>query len=83
MIGDDDLLEKYNTIWDITSDMKKKIDSEPVYNNFFLKNKVKSHGYEVTDFYDKNIFKVDSNYTCLAVISLDSALKKDLEKWPR
>ena len=39
--------------------------------------KIKSHGDDVTDFYDKKIPKVDSNYTCLAVISLDSAIKKD------
>ena len=38
--------------------------------------KIKSYGDEVIDFYDKEIPKVDSNYTCLAVISLDSALKK-------
>ena len=43
----------------------------------FLKTKIKSHGGEITDFYDKEIPKVDSNHTCLAVISLDSALIKD------
>ena len=42
-----------------------------------MKTKIKSHGDEVTDFYDKKIPKLDSNHTCLAVISLDSALKKD------
>ena len=42
-----------------------------------MKTKLKSHGDEVTDFYDKEIPKVDSNHTCLAVISLDSALIKD------
>ena len=42
-----------------------------------MKTKIKSHGDEVTDFYDKKIPKVDSNHTCLAVFSLDSALKKD------
>ena len=42
-----------------------------------MKTKIKSYGDEVTDFYDKRISKVDSNHTCLAVISLDSALKKD------
>ena len=41
-----------------------------------MKTKVISHGYEVTYFWDKNIPKLDSNHTCLAVISLDSALKK-------
>ena len=38
---------------------------------------MKSHGDKVTDFYDKKIPKVDSDHACLAVISLDSALKKD------
>ena len=49
----------------------------PVYNKNYLKTKVKSHGDEVTDFYDKKIRKLDSNHTCLSVISLYSALKKD------
>ena len=44
---------------------------------YYLKTKIKSHGDEVTDFYDKKIPRLDSNHTCLAVISLDSALKKD------
>ena len=42
-----------------------------------MKTKIKSNGNEVTDFYDKKTPKVDSNHTCLAVISFDSALKKD------
>ena len=37
---------------------------------------MKYYGNKVIDFYDKNIPKVDSNYTCLAEISFDSALKK-------
>ena len=56
---------------------KKEFDSEPVYNKGFLKTKTKSDGDEVTDFYDKKIHKINSYHTCLAVISLDSALKKD------
>ena len=57
--------------------MKKEFDSEPVYNKEYLKAKIKSHGDEVTDFYDKEIPKVDSNHTCLTVISLNSGLQKD------
>ena len=49
---------------------KKEFDSE------LLKTKIKSYGDEVTDFHDKKSPKVDSNHTCLGVISLDSALKK-------
>ena len=38
-------------------------DNEPVYNKEYLKTKIKSNGDEVTDFYDKEIPKVDSNHT--------------------
>ena len=43
-----------------------------------MKTEIKSHGDEVTDIYDMKIPKVDSNSTCLEVISLDSVLKKDI-----
>ena len=59
------------------ADIKKKIDSELVYDKKFLTTKIKSHGDEVTDFHDKGILKVDSNLPCLEVVSLDSALKRD------
>ena len=78
LIEDDDLLEKYNTIWDkVIADIIKEFDIKPVYNKEFLKTKIKSNGDEVIDFYDLKIPKMNSNYTCLAVISLDSTLKKD------
>ena len=83
-IEDGDLLEKHNTIWDkVSADIKQKFDSEPVYNKIFLKTKIKSHGDEVSDFYDKKIPKVDSNHTCLEVISLDSALNKGGNYYPQ
>ena len=48
-----------------------------------MKTKIKSYGDEVTGFYDKKNPKVDSNRTCLAVISLDSALKKYENYYPQ
>ena len=60
----------------VSADIKKEFDIEPMYNKTYLKTKIKSHGNEVTDFYDKKIPNTDSNQTCLAVITLDSALKK-------
>ena len=72
------LLEKSNTIWDkVSLDVKEKFYNKPVYNNEFLKSKIKSHGDKVTDFYDKKI------HTCLVVITLDSALKKDDIYYPQ
>ena len=41
-----------------------------------MKTKIKSHGDEVTDFYDKEISKLDSNHTYLAIINLDSVLQE-------
>ena len=77
LIDDNVLLEKYNTIWDkVSTDIKKEIDSEPVYNEECLKTKIKSHGDQATGFYDKKIPKVESK-SSLPVISLDFALKKD------
>ena len=36
LIGHDDLVEKYNTIWDnVDADIKIQFDSEPVYNFFW------------------------------------------------
>ena len=51
--------------------------------SFFLKIKIKFHGNEVTHFQDKEIPQVDSNHTCLAVISLDYALNKDGNYYPQ
>ena len=43
-------------MWDkVSADIKKEFDSEPVYNKEILKSKIKSHGDEFTDVYDKNI----------------------------
>ena len=61
LIEDDCLLKKH-TIWDnVSAGIKREFDSEPVYNKEFLKPKIKSHGDKVSDFYDKEIPKVDSN----------------------
>ena len=44
-IENNDLLKKYNTIWDkVISDFKKEFNSKPVYNKNFLKIKIKSYG---------------------------------------
>ena len=76
LIDNYDLLNKYNTIWDkVSSDIKREFDSEPAYNKNCLKTKIKSFGYEATDFYDKEIAKLSSNHPLLAVITIDSVLK--------
>ena len=39
---DDELLEKYNEIWEkVKNSIKRKVDCEPVYNEIYLKGKKK------------------------------------------
>ena len=57
--------------------VRRPCDRQHSYNKNFVKTKIRSYGDEVTDFHDKELPKVDSNHTCLAVISLESALKKE------
>ena len=48
-----------------------------------MKTNIKSNSDEVTNFHDNKIPKVGFNHTCLAVINLDSDLKKDGNKYPQ
>ena len=43
-VKDDELLEKYNGIWNkVNNSIKKKLDCEPIYNNIFCKIKIRSY----------------------------------------
>ena len=58
LIEYEDFLEKYNTVWDkVSAHIKEEFDCEPIYNEEFLKINIKSHGDEVTDFYDKRFLR--------------------------
>ena len=57
--------------------MRKEFDCIPVYNKNFLKTKITYYSDEATDIYHKEIPKVGSDFTCLAVITIDSTLKKE------
>ena len=48
-----------------------------MYNNFFLKNKVKSFGDKARDFHNNKMSKAGSSYACLAVTLISFVLKKD------
>ena len=77
LIEDGNLLEKINTIWEkVSANLKKEFKSKPVYSKSFLKTRIEYIGDEITDFHNKEIPKVDSNHTCLAVINLNYALQK-------
>ena len=66
MIKNDELLEKYNKIWEkVKNSVKKEFDREPVYNEKYLKAKIKSYNGIITNFRNNKIPKEDSKFICL------------------
>ena len=77
LINDDELLEKYNNIWEkVKNDIKKEFDSEPVYNKKYLKAKIKSYnGKDNTSFNNNKISKEGSQFISSSVILIDSVFR--------
>ena len=68
------MLEKYNEIWDrISNTIKKGFDSEPVYNEKYLKTKVKS--------YKGKIRKDTIILECFRRMKICSQRKKDSKRY--
>ena len=57
LIKGDELLKKYNDIWEKVRDsLKNKSDSEPAYNEKYLKAKINSYNGEIiTNFHNDKI----------------------------
>ena len=57
LIKNDKLVEKYNDIWDkVNNTIKKRFDSEPVYNKKYLRTKIRSYESKIsTNFHDNKI----------------------------
>ena len=74
-----ELLTKYNEIWDkISNLLKKGFISETVYNDKYIKTKIKSYNNKInTNFQGDKIPKDNGCCACLSVILLDSVVKID------
>ena len=78
LIKDNEVWNKYNKIWEVIKDILGiNFYSEPVYKCKYLKAKVREFdGMIKTNFWDNNIPKENMHYTCIACITIDSALTK-------
>ena len=78
LIKDNELLEKYNEIWKkLENIIKKEFDSEPVYNEKYLKGKIKLHNVKIkTNFHNNKIPRERSQFICLSVNVIDSVFRK-------
>ena len=80
LANDKEFLKKYAKLWGKIKDLIcKKFDSEPIYNNNYIKTKIKSYNNDIrTNFGDESnnrkVPKEDCSYKCLSLISLDSVI---------
>ena len=81
-IKDDEAWDKYDRIWDVIKDkLGIKFHSEPVYEYKYLKAKVREFdGVIKTNFLGNDTPKENMHYTCIACITIDSALTIDKKK---
>ena len=79
LIRDVELFEKYNEIWEkVSNSSKKGFYSEPVYNEKYLKTKIKSYEWKINPhFRNDKIPEEGSQCVCLSVILTDSVYRTD------
>ena len=66
-IKDEQLIEKYNEVWEkVKNSLKKEFDIEPVYNEKYLKSKIKSYN-KKTNTYSFSIYLFISKNYCRQV----------------
>ena len=85
MVKDDNVLDKYNKIWNVNKNkLNIKFHSKPVYNQKYLKVKVKEFdGVIKTNFLGNEVPKENMHYTCIACITIDSVMRMDKKNHPQ
>ena len=85
VIKDDDVLDKYNEIWDkIKETLSIKFHSMPVYDEKYIKAKVREfNGVIKTNFLGDEVPKENEHYTCIACITIDSVMRMEKKNYPQ
>ena len=84
-IEDDKVYVKYNQVWNKIKDLLGvKLYSEPIYDDRYIKTKVKTFSYVIDTLFSGNeIPKARVEYVCIACISVDSVLRVDKKNYPQ
>ena len=85
VIKDDDVLGKYNEIWDrIKETLSIKFHSMPVYDGKQIKVKViEFNGVIKTNFLGDKVPKENEHYTCIVCITIDSVMRMEKKNYPQ
>ena len=83
VIKDDDVLDKYNEIWDkIKETLSIKFHSTPVYEDKYIKVKLREFsGVIKTNFLGDEVPKENEHYICIACITIDSVMRMKKKKY--
>ena len=83
IIKNSEIWEKYEDIWNvIINKLKIKFHSQPIYENKYLKTKVREFDGSIkTNFLGNNIPKENTYYTCIAYITVDSVMKTNKKNY--
>ena len=85
IIKDDDVLGKYNEIWNkIKNLLNIKFHSIPVYDEKYIKTTVREvNGVIKTKFLGDEIPKENVHYACITYITTDSVIKMEKKNYPQ
>ena len=85
LIKNDEVWEKHKDIWDVVKNkLGIKFHSEPIYEKTYLKAKVREFDGDIKiNFLGNGLPKENMYYTCLACITIDSAMKMNQKNYPQ
>ena len=85
LITGDEVLDKYNKIWDvIKNQLGMKLHSEPVYDETYIKAKVREFDSKIKkNFLGNDVPKEHMHCTCIACITSYSVMKMNAENHPQ
>ena len=84
-LKDEEVLDKYNEIWDVIKNkLKIKFHSLPIYDEKYLKTKVREYGGKIkTNILGNDVPEENMYYTCIACITIDSVMRMGKKNHPQ
>ena len=85
LIKNDEVWQKYEDIWEVIKNKQGiKFLSQPIYENKYLKAKVREFNGDIkTNFLGNGLPKENMYYACIACITVDSVLKMNKKNYPQ
>ena len=77
-----DVLDKYNEIWDKIKKLNIKLHGMPVYDEKYIQAKVTEfNGVIKTNFLGDEVPKENVHYTCITCITIDSVMRMEKKNY--